>query len=120
MSKIVSAINAMISHKTAISNVIQGENPQELYFLYDSKHKWSISKDHENNLYLHYYSGDESLEELTEVINWADLKTMISYSSADLGTREALESLKELYSIVKEKLLGMDDVLDDIINGIPF
>ena len=39
----------------------------------------------------------------------------VKYDSAYIKTREATESFNELYQIIKEKLHGVDIVLDDII-----
>jgi hypothetical protein len=39
----------------------------------------------------------------------------VPYNTKTLGTKEAKDSFKELNTIIKEKVYGMDDVLDDII-----
>jgi hypothetical protein len=45
----------------------------------------------------------------------------VLYHSKTLGTKEATDSLAELHSIVNEKVYGMSEVLDDIIDsGISF
>jgi hypothetical protein len=118
MSKIITAINAMISNPDLITESTQGEMDSEIFFKYDGKHLWSIIKS--NNKYtLHYYPGRNDLLNLASIPQeyWPqeDIKS-VYYSSDILGTKEAVDSLKELQSIVQEKAYGMDDVLDDIIS----
>lgn len=119
MSKIIEAVNVMASNKDNIDTVLQGEFEPEIFFRYAKKHKWSIIKNDSGEYYLHYYPGKTSLEELaswpTEA--WHEFNGMVSYNSKSLGTKEARESLGELYTLVKEKVYGMDDVLEDIISS---
>lgn len=124
MSKIVTAINAMISSPELITNSVQGAADSEKFFVYDKKHLWSIIKNEERDeYYLHYYPGNQDIEILAgipeEYWNQAEIKS-VGYSSKVLGTKEALDSLRELDSIVSEKVYGMDDVLDEIINKLQF
>jgi hypothetical protein len=118
MSKIVQAVNAMISNEKLISKVIRGND--EFFFLYKGKYNWSIAN-RENGIYLWYYPGDISLETLATIDGpeWQDVN-MISYVDSDIGTKEAKASFLDLYNLVKEKIFGMDDVLDDIISDDPF
>jgi hypothetical protein len=124
MSKIIQAINTMITHSDKISKVIRGSMPLgEIFFLYDQKYKWSISKNDEYDTYfLHFYSDDITLEELAAYVgdDWDEFTNFVTYSSKDLKAREAYESMGELYRIVKEKAYGIDKALDDIINDLPF
>jgi hypothetical protein len=119
MSKIVEAVNVMASNKDKIDLVIRGEYEPEIFFRYANKHKWSIIEGDTGVYYLNYYHCNDSLEEMASWGGemWSDFNGMVSYNSKDLGTKEALESLKELYSVVKEKIYGMDDVLQDIISS---
>jgi hypothetical protein len=107
----------MIVHSEKISNVLKGINEIEIFFLYDLKHKWSIFKSSSKDEYnLHYYPGKESLEQLASfTFEWEEYNDFITYSSEDLKTREAYESMEELYRTVKEKAYGIDKALDDII-----
>lgn len=119
MSKIVEAINVMISNHEKIDKAFKGDYEAEIFFQYDGKHKWSILKNDAGDYFLHYYPGSDSLEKLSSMPGelWADFTQMVSYTSVTLGTKEAKASLQDLYGIVKEKLFGMDDVLDDIISS---
>lgn len=118
MSKIVTAINAMISNSGSITNVVQGDMDSECFFVYDNKHTWSIIENKEGKYFLHYYPGNPRTNELAGIPSehWheADIRSVV-YTSEVLGTKEALDSLKELNSIVREKLYGMDSVLEEII-----
>ena len=125
MSKIVKAINVMISNEEMITNAIKGVDGDEVFFVYDKKHKWSlISADNGEFFELHYYPGSETIEQLALLDDegWDDFTDMVSYSSKEIGGREAKDSLSELYTILKEKLFGMDEVLNDIIrtDEVPF
>lgn len=117
MSKIIKAVNAMVSNQEQIGPVIRGYDGNELFFEYGGKHKWSIIKNQKNEYYLHYYPGKQKLDELAGWPEeaWHEFSEMVSYNTRDLGTKEALDSLSELYIVVQEKLFGMDKVLDDII-----
>ncbi|KPH92343.1 hypothetical protein AMS57_02115 [Pseudoalteromonas undina] len=120
MSKIVRAANAMCGNKELITNVIRAEQ-NELYFIYNQKFKWSIIKDDDDDeITLHFYPDSTiTLEELTQFDSstWSDYKQYISYSSHELGTREAQETFNELYNSVQEMVFGMEDVLDEIISS---
>ncbi len=125
MSKIVTAINAMISNPHMINSVTKVPHSSECYFKYTDKHIWSIIENSENEYYLHYYPNieDIDIEELANISgqNWGEYEIKyVTYSSTILGTKEAKESLDELNSIVNEKLFGMDNILDDIINNSLF
>ncbi len=120
MSKIVRAVNSMISNAHSINSVEQGFEETELFFLYDNKYKWSISRSStDNNYYLHYYPGAQSLKELASIpsSNWQYFREMVTYSTLQIKTEEAYQSFAELYTKVVDKLWGMDDVLDGIIKG---
>lgn len=119
MSKIVEAINVMVSNKDNIDMVLQGDHQSEIFFRYGKRHKWSIIKNDSGEYYLHYYPGNHNLEDMASwgPEDWHEFNGMVSYKSKDLGTKEARESLGELYTLVKEKVYGMDQVLDDIISS---
>lgn len=128
MSKIVQAVNAMIIKKHKISSVTQGLASNELFFLYDQKYKWSLlhggelefDSGEQEDYVLFYYRTDLTIERLVTV----DVESMpqvklARYSANEIGTKEALGSFRELYLVLKEKLLGIDEVLDDIIEEEP-
>jgi hypothetical protein len=119
MSKIVQAANVMITRKNLITNVSQGDN--EIFFTYNDKYNWSVSR-RDGDVALWYYPKSDSLDDLVSrsyAQAWEEVP-MIHYKVSDLGTREAAETFGELYRTVKEKMFGVDDVLDDIIKDDPF
>lgn len=116
MSKIVIAVNVMIEQRDKISNVLKGGNENEIYFNYDSKHKWSMIQS-DGTYTLFYYPGSHSLSMLASIRaeDWPDEIDMAVYRSKDIGTKEAKDSFAELYSVLKEMKFGMDKILDEII-----
>jgi hypothetical protein len=120
MSKIIKAINTMIANSDLISNVTQGDMESECFFKYDSKHTWSIFETTQGDVILNYYPEQYEIEKLASIPenDWHECNLQyVTYRSDILGTKEAKDSLKELNSIVREKVYGMDSVLDDIINS---
>jgi len=120
MSKIVSAINTMVSSPELITSVLMGGFDNEYYFKYDKKHSWSIMRNSEGEYSLHYYPGDADITELAAIPEeaWSDFEPeSVRYSSKDIGTREAIESFRDLHTIIGEKAYGMDDVLNEIIGN---
>lgn len=119
MSKIVQAINAMVSNSDKITASVKGHNEMECFFEYDAKHHWSILKDEDNYYRLYYYPGQPdliSLASISEEGREEVTPSLVSYSTKDFATKEAIDSFRELFSIMNEKLHGMDDVLDEIIS----
>lgn len=117
MSKVVQAINAMISNPTLITNVMRNDN--EYFFLYKGKYKWSISRDSKGDFHLFYYPGNEELAHLAsyESYDWEGT-AMVAYNETDIGTKEATASFSELHTLIKEQLYGVNKVLDDIISDM--
>jgi hypothetical protein len=121
MSKIVTAINVMVSNPDHIGNVVKGYSDTECFFLYDKKHQWSILKN-EVGYYMAYYPGNQDVSNLAKITDedWEEANIhCVRYTSKDLGTKEAKESMAELFNIVNEKVYGMDDILDEIISSDP-
>jgi hypothetical protein len=120
MSKVVQAVNAMITNSRDISNVIKSAN--EIFFLYNKKYKWSMAS-RDGHYHLWFYPGGETLEDLayrSEFDNFESI-SVVHYVDSDIGTKEAKASFADLYVILSEKIYGIDEVLDDIISGdIPF
>ena len=116
MSKIVIAVNSMISHAEKISDVIVNKGNNEFIFKYDDKYVWGITTKNEDYT-LCFYPETREVDELWNVTDW-DNFPFVMYSANDFKTREALESFGELYLIIKEKLHNVDEVLDDIIGDL--
>lgn len=121
MSKIVQALNAMISNPERIGGV-EIFRDREVYFGYQTSndvHIWSMAKDENSGDYwAWYYPGCESVREAVELSEIAgDGVPLVSYNSGQIGTREAKATFAELYIIVREKVYGVDKALDDIIDS---
>lgn len=114
--KIIQVINAMISNHELITNVVR--NQHEYFFMYNLKHKWSISLNNEGDYYLHLYPLDHPDYEYLANFDgdWTQIN-YVSYNTKELKTNEALESFSELYKIVSDKLLGIDGIFDEILQG---
>ena len=111
--KIVQVINAMISNKNKISNVIRDEN--EFFFLYDEKFKWSINL-HNDEYYVRFYPKDDiQISDIPNQLGWGNYRDFVTYSTEELKTREARETFTELYQLTADKLYGIDDIFDSII-----
>lgn len=120
MSKIVQAVNSMIGKSKKISQVFYIDG-NEIFFVYDDKYKWSIKEENDENYSLHFYLSEEKIEEIANTSDLLPPDAYITYRTDELKTREAKESFRDLYILVKEKLLGADQALDDIIFGdLPF
>jgi hypothetical protein len=125
MSKIVQAINAMISNSEKISDIYESPYDyasDEYFFVYNRKYVWSISKNDSGAHTLYFYPKARSSQEMAQV-HYEELSQhpMIAYGSEKLSSKEARESIGDLYTIVKEKLYNVDAALDDIIgDDIPF
>ncbi|MGV0996176.1 hypothetical protein [Empedobacter falsenii] len=114
--KIIQVINTMITNSNKISKVLK--NKDEYFFLYNEKHKWSINRDEESNFILYFYPTDTyNIKELANFDDWHNFNEMVTYKSEDMKSREAFESFSELYQIVSEKLYGLDDIFNEIINN---
>ncbi|WP_024690315.1 hypothetical protein [Pseudomonas tremae] len=122
MSKIVIAANAMIANKNRISDVLPGNNDNEVFFLFDRKYKWSSIKRADEHYALFYYPGRQSIESLAGMRDeeWVEFSHMVSYNSKDIGTKESLDTFRDLYMLVNGMKYGMEQVLDDIIESADF
>ena len=80
---------------------------------------WSIFEycepDNESGYSLVLYPRTKSISQLESSDNPRFNTPHIIYCSGDLKTQEALESFHELYNILKEKVYGVDDILNKII-----
>lgn len=112
MSKIVRAVNTMILNKEKISDVIESKG--EIYFIYDIIYKWSVRKA-SGVYYLTFYPEDIPLEELIKLKGKNIVVKNIVYNTDELNSREAKASFSELYVLIKEKSLKVDEILEEII-----
>lgn len=128
MSKIIAAANAMITNSNKISTVINSNNCW--FFLYDKKYAWCIENlNHggENSSILHFLKAEGKFyvngEKLFERLSRQDIESLvkkgeaIEYNSDEIGTDEALQVFRLLFTTVKEKGIGIDRILDEIINS---
>lgn len=117
--KIVSAANAMIATRDRITDAVPGTSGNEIFFLYDKKHKWSISKSANSDYTLFYYPGPQDISEMAGWPDeaWYEFGQMIRYSTKEIGTKEAKDTFAELYRVVNENLFGINGVLDEIIGN---
>lgn len=120
MSKIVQAVNTIILNQKKITEVTRGRSGTQTFFLYDDKYVWSIAESDGEYILWFYPKGELSILADYEGFEWDEVP-MVRYSTGELGTREAKATFAELYSVIKEKVYGVDDVLNDIIEqDIPF
>lgn len=117
MSKIVRVINAMIEKSDKITAVTPASGrSDEYYFLFDGKYRWSVAYDADSSVYhVHYYPGNRDIKNLAAAWDMEVIPDSVGYNTADLGTREALTSFKDLYRLIQEKVHGIDKVFDDIL-----
>ena len=128
MSKIVAVANAMLSSSNKISTVINYD--RYWFFLYDEKYAWCIQGwDHEGkNKYILYFLTvegkfyvNESRE--FEIMSRQNVSSLvkngkaIEYNSNEIGTDEAQQAFRLLYTAVKEKGFGIDKVFDEILEA---
>ncbi len=117
MSKIVKAVNAMISNPQNISSISIG-NDGELFFKYLEKYKWSMRKSDQQNFFLYFYPGQQTISQLAlmDPDEWQHFEELVVYRSDEIGTREAQASFSELFTLLKESKFGVNKMLDEIID----
>jgi len=64
-----------------------------------------------------YYPQYSTVTDLINIIDYDDDIIRINYNSDGFKNQEDIESFRDLYLIVKEKVYGLDKVLDDIIEN---
>lgn len=114
MSKIVQAVNAMISNPGLVTDVRNINN--EVFFVYKKKYVWSMRR--EDNEYFLWYYPDSTVQDLVnraEAEYWDEV-AMVVYKTSEIGTREARASFAELFTLLLESQYGMNDILNDIIS----
>ncbi|WP_321494887.1 hypothetical protein [uncultured Desulfobacter sp.] len=127
MSKIVAATNSMIANSDKISTVINSDS--YWFFLYDKKYAWCVENlnyegTNSSILYFLKAEGKFYVNDLKtfERLSRQDVRLLvkqgeaIEYNSNEIGTDEALQAFRLLFTTVKEKGFGIDNILDDIKN----
>ena len=127
MSKIVAAVKAMVSNSNKILNVLNLNS--YWFFLYDEKYAWCIESWYYEgeNRYMLYFLKEEGKFYVSDAkeferLSRKDVKSLIKegkaieYNSSEIGTDEVLQAFRLLFTVVKEKGIGIDKVLDEIIN----
>lgn len=114
MSKIIRAINSMIINSDKISEISKWKNKYS--FLFDNKFVWSIEKTFNNNILLTIYPKYKDLDVFFEDLEIIDTFDSITYQSLDYETKEATESFMELFTVIQEKALKVDEALNAIID----
>lgn len=123
MSKIVQAMNVMIAHPELIEDARKGKNG-ELFFRYKKKYIWGMIR-HEDLHRLFYYPDQQDIKLLAsfDSDDWENAEIeMVIYKESDIRTREAKDTFAALFTLLNEKIFGINDVLDDILSDddIPF
>lgn len=119
MSKILQVVNTMLNNPSKITNVQKKQDVILFNYLHDQL--WGIFKQDNDHLILSIYPQKDLPITVKDLVNMDDLDwkltppISIAYSSESLKEREALESLTELYKVIIEKLYGIDDIFDEII-----
>jgi hypothetical protein len=96
----------MLSDQEAIKSVRSSEDygeGEEYYFTYpEDKYFWSVAKDNSGDFFFFYYpSGD-------------DKSVFLRFEADALGS-DGGSNLKTLFSIIRSKRFGFDDVVKDIL-----
>ena len=119
-SKIIRVINKMIEKSNFITEVTKGlETTGEYFFLYNKKFKWSTTYNETQNEYmLFFYPMEMTISQLAYE-NEQNL-IFLTYRASEFKSQEATESFRELYDVVKSKLFGIDQILDDILADTTF
>lgn len=99
------------------------------FFLYEGKYAWcieSLDYEGENSSVLYFLKAEGKFYikdiKIFERLSRQDVRSLvkqgeaIAYNSNEIGTDEALQAFRLLFTTVKEKGIGIDKVLDEIIN----
>ncbi|ADO00830.1 hypothetical protein Gbem_4134 [Citrifermentans bemidjiense Bem] len=114
MSKIYQVILKMIENTDKISNAVEGDS-DEVFFLYNAKYCWSVLRQSGSGKYAIYYYPENSPGELTNVIDWEDVK-LVAYTEKEIPEEDAQRKLHQLYKILRDKVASEADViLDEIL-----
>jgi len=119
MSKIVQVVNTMLNNPSKITNVQKTHDV--IFFNYIHEQLWGIFKQDNDQIILSIYPQKDIPITVKDLVNMDDLDwkltppISIAYSSESLKESAALESFTELYKVIIEKLYGIDDIFDEII-----
>ena len=126
MSRIVAVAKVMYSNPSKISSVINLDS--YWFFLYDNKYAWCIQHigDEGNNRYRLFFIKVEKEfvvddPKQFEIVSRQDINSFvkngeaIEYDSYEVGSKEIHHNFGLLYSVVKEKSIGIDKVFDEIL-----
>jgi hypothetical protein len=119
--RIIAAMNAMIENKSMIDAIypISHIVLEGFVFEYKKKYKWAIIFDRNDDEYflIFYANTFESTEHLA--LQYPTTSTAV-YSTEEYKDRESVQTFKELFQTVRNKLYGIDAMLDDIIGPVSF
>jgi len=126
MSRIVAVAKVMYSNPNKITSVINLDS--YWFFLYDKKYAWCIQNigDEGKNRYRLFFIKVGKEFAVTdpkqfEIVSRQDIDLLVNdgeaieYDSYEVGSKEIHHSFGLLYSVVKEKSIGIDKVFDEIL-----
>jgi hypothetical protein len=126
MSRIVAVAKAMFSNPNKISSVINVDS--YWFFLYGNKFAWCIQNlgDEGKNRYRLFFIKVENEFAVNnikqfEIVSRQDIDSLvrngeaIEYDSYEVDSKEIIYNFGLLYSVVKEKSIGIDKVFNEIL-----
>lgn len=117
MEKLVKVLELMCENQHLIQDVALDE--ERLYFFsYNNISTWSIKKEDTDDIALTVYVQNKfSAKELSEMVDRDDIH-QVTYKSEEFNdTFDAL--LEDVYYAVKDKVFGINELLDQIISNTP-
>lgn len=112
MEKISILLQLMIENQNVITNVILDE--EDNYFFSYNSSVWSIVKANNLVTLTLYVQNNLEVTTLADDINRDEIN-QVSYISDDFES-DNKEKLTKLYTIVKERVYGVNELLDQIIS----
>lgn len=123
-SKIIIAVNSMISNEQNISRVERsGKLAANGYAFSYNEYVWLIFRYEDahgiQEHILHYFPEMDS-DDIQSIVDmdeddWDSTKR-VTYRTSEIDTTEARATFSELFVMLSEKAYGIDDVLNDIIS----
>ena len=117
MEKIAQALAKMNERRDLISPVIR--KGSEYYFLFNKKHKWSISYGTHataSKLYsLYFYTMPNNIEEIAIMPSFTE-DMYVHYSQGKLLELGCLNAVINLYEFLESSSSGIEKALDDILS----